>query len=90
MSDGNNQFENSLSKLIIPKLQTNLMIDDLQVRDLLEASKNFNTLSSVVDHDLKNKSVKSPGSHTRNLRRVRQGLDLIRELFQNFLSAEYV
>lgn len=59
-----------------------------KVRDLLEASKNFNTLSSVVDFDLKNKTVKSPGSHTRNLRRVRQGLDLIRELFQNFLSAE--
>ncbi|KAI7756663.1 hypothetical protein M8C21_012221 [Ambrosia artemisiifolia] len=32
--------------------------------------------------------VKSPGSHTRNLRRVRQGLDLIRELFKNFLSTE--
>ncbi|XP_071735647.1 ACD11 homolog protein-like isoform X2 [Rutidosis leptorrhynchoides] len=59
-----------------------------KVRDLLEASKKFNTLSSVVDHDLKNKTVKSPGSHTRNLRRVRQGLDLIRELFQNFLSSE--
>ncbi|KAJ0430884.1 putative glycolipid transfer protein [Helianthus annuus] len=58
------------------------------VGDLLEASKKFNTLSSVVDFDLKNKTVKSQGSHTRNLRRVRQGLDLIRELFQNFLSAE--
>ncbi|KAL9997705.1 putative glycolipid transfer protein [Helianthus debilis subsp. tardiflorus] len=59
-----------------------------KVGDLLEASKKFNTLSSVVDFDLKNKTVKSQGSHTRNLRRVRQGLDLIRELFQNFLSAE--
>ncbi|KAK9074492.1 hypothetical protein SSX86_007090 [Deinandra increscens subsp. villosa] len=59
-----------------------------KVGDLLEASKKFNTLSSVVDFDLKNKTVRSQGSHTRNLRRVRQGLDLIRELFQNFLSAE--
>ncbi|KAL8268889.1 hypothetical protein R6Q59_002687 [Mikania micrantha] len=59
-----------------------------KLRDLLEASKNFDTLSSVVDFDLKNKTVKSPGSHTRNLRRVRQGLDLIRELFKNFLSPE--
>ncbi|KAI3731616.1 hypothetical protein L1987_62805 [Smallanthus sonchifolius] len=59
-----------------------------KVGDLLEASKKFNTLSSVVDFDLKNKTVKQQGSHTRNLRRVRQGLDLIRELFQNFLSAE--
>lgn len=66
----------------------NLMIDCFQLRDLLEASKSFDTLSSVVDFDLKNKTVKSPGSHTRNLRRVRQGLDLIRELFQNFLSPE--
>ncbi|KVH97635.1 Glycolipid transfer protein domain-containing protein, partial [Cynara cardunculus var. scolymus] len=59
-----------------------------KVRDLLDASKHFGTLSSVVDFDLQNNTVKSPGSHTRNLRRVRQGLDLIRELFQNFLSAE--
>lgn len=66
------------------------MVDHFQVGDLQEASKKFNTLSSVVDSDLKNKTVKLQGSHTRNLRRVRQGLDLIRELFQNFLSAEYV
>ncbi|KAK1425654.1 hypothetical protein QVD17_21009 [Tagetes erecta] len=59
-----------------------------KLRDLLEASKSFDTLSSVVEFDLKNKTVKSPGSHTRNLRRVRQGLDLIKELFQNFLSPE--
>lgn len=59
------------------------------MRDLLEASKQFATLSSVVEFDLRNKTVKSPGSHTRNLRRVRQGLDLIKELFQNFISDEY-
>ncbi|KAI7738810.1 hypothetical protein M8C21_006257, partial [Ambrosia artemisiifolia] len=60
----------------------------INLKDLLEASKNFDTLSSVVDFDIKNNTVKSPGSHTRNLRRVRQGLDLIKELFQNFLSPE--
>ncbi|MFS8028582.1 putative glycolipid transfer protein [Helianthus anomalus] len=65
-----------------------LSVDGFQLKDLLEASKSFDTLSSVVDYDLKNKTVKSPGSHTRNLRRVRQGLDLIKELFQNFLSPE--
>nr|GEY00030.1 ACD11 homolog protein-like [Tanacetum cinerariifolium] len=71
----------------IPGLKN--LVDILtEVRDLLEASNKFNTLSSVVDHDLKNKTVRSPGSHTRNLRRVRQGLDLIRELFQNFISTE--
>ncbi|KAL7607866.1 hypothetical protein Lser_V15G11827 [Lactuca serriola] len=57
-----------------------------KVRDLEEASERYVSLTSVVDYDVKCKTVKSHGSHTRNLRRVRQGLDLIRELFQNFLS----
>ncbi|XP_076908114.1 ACD11 homolog protein-like [Bidens hawaiensis] len=64
------------------------MVNGFQLKDLLEASNKFDTLSSVVDFDLKNSTVKSPGSPTRNLRRVRQGLDLIKELFQNFLSPE--
>ncbi|KVH96303.1 Glycolipid transfer protein domain-containing protein [Cynara cardunculus var. scolymus] len=53
-------------------------------------SKRFVTLRNVVDYDLGNNTVKSPGSLTRNLRRVRQGLDLIRQLFQNFLITKYV
>lgn len=57
-----------------------------KVRDLEDASEQYVILSSVVDYDVKWKTVKSHGSLTRNLRRVRQGLDLIRELFQNFLS----
>ena len=61
-----------------------------QMRDLEEASERCVSLSSVVDYDVKWKSVKSHGSHTHNLRRVRWGLDLIRELFQNFLSTKYV
>ncbi|XP_024993394.1 ACD11 homolog protein-like [Cynara cardunculus var. scolymus] len=61
-----------------------------KVRDLTEASERFVTLRNVVDYDLGNNTVKSPGSLTRNLRRVRQGLDLIRQLFQNFLiTKEY-
>ncbi|KAI3729510.1 hypothetical protein L6452_18170 [Arctium lappa] len=56
-----------------------------KVRDLTEASERFVTLRNVVDYDIGNNTVKSPGSLTRNLRRVRQGLDLIRQLFQNFL-----
>nr|KAJ0191639.1 hypothetical protein LSAT_V11C800437130 [Lactuca sativa] len=43
-----------------------------QVRDLEEASEHYVSLSSVVDYDVKWKSVKSHGSHTHNLRRVRQ------------------
>lgn len=57
-----------------------------KVSDLKEASERYVTLSSIVDYDVKRNTIKSPGSHTRNLRRVRQGLDLIRELFRNFLA----
>lgn len=59
-----------------------------KVRDLSEASRIYGTLNNILDYDVKNDSVKTPGSLTRNLRRVRQGLDLIRVLFQNFLSTD--
>ncbi|KAM3306016.1 ACD11 protein isoform X2 [Capsicum chacoense] len=57
-----------------------------KVRDLSEASKIFESLNSILDYDVRNDTVRTPGSLSRNLRRVRQGLDLIRALFQNFLS----
>ncbi|CAN1839550.1 ACD11 homolog protein [Linum perenne] len=56
-----------------------------KVRDLVEASKTFDNLQSVVDVDVAKGTVKTAGSHTRNLRRVRQGLDLIRGIFEQFL-----
>ncbi|KAK4484249.1 hypothetical protein RD792_011481 [Penstemon davidsonii] len=59
-----------------------------KVSDLSEASESFGTLNNVLDFDVQNDTVKSPGSLSRNLRRVRQGLDLIRALFQNFLSSD--
>ncbi|XVF03413.1 hypothetical protein REPUB_Repub04eG0259300 [Reevesia pubescens] len=59
-----------------------------KVRDLVEASKRFATLENVLDLDVANGTVKKAGSHSRNLRRVRQGLDLIRALFEEFLSSE--
>ncbi|KAL8112144.1 ACD11 homolog protein [Apium graveolens] len=58
-----------------------------KVRGLTEAAGKYETLNRILDHDMKNDTVKSPGSLSRNLRRVRQGLDLIRALFINFLSA---
>lgn len=61
-----------------------------KVHDLVEASKTYATLENVLDRDVANDTVKKPGSHSRNLRRVRQGLDLIRALFEEFLSTEYV
>ncbi|XP_042482826.1 ACD11 homolog protein [Macadamia integrifolia] len=59
-----------------------------KVRDLVEASKTYGTLKNILDHDIANDSVRTPGSHSRNLRRVRQGLDLIRALFENFLTSD--
>ena len=59
-----------------------------QVRDLLEASKKHETLLTILDHDIANDTVKAPGSNSRNLRRVRQGLDLVRALFEQFMSTE--
>lgn len=56
------------------------------MRDLTEASEIFGSLNSILDYDVRNDTVRTPGSLSRNLRRVRQGLDLIRALFQNFIS----
>lgn len=61
-----------------------------KVNDLSAASETYLTLNTILDYDVQNNTVKTPGSHSRSLRRVRQGLDLIRVLFQNFLSSEYV
>ncbi|KAL1568454.1 ACD11 protein-like [Salvia divinorum] len=58
-----------------------------KVNYLTEASQSYKTLNSVLDYDTQNNSVRTQGSLSRNLRRVRQGLDLIRALFQNFLSS---
>ncbi|KAK4354300.1 hypothetical protein RND71_026494 [Anisodus tanguticus] len=57
-----------------------------KVSDLAEASEIFGSLNSILDYDVRSDTVRTPGSLSRNLRRVRQGLDLIRALFQNFLS----
>ncbi|KAG9140325.1 hypothetical protein Leryth_023302 [Lithospermum erythrorhizon] len=59
-----------------------------KVRDLERASATYGTLNNILDFDVRNHSVKIQGSLSRNLRRVRQGLDLMRVLFKNFLSAE--
>ncbi|KAL0446896.1 UNVERIFIED_CONTAM: ACD11protein [Sesamum latifolium] len=58
-----------------------------KVSGLAEASESYGTLNNVLEFDTQNDSVRTPGSLSRNLRRVRQGLDLIRALFENFLSS---
>ncbi|XP_044493284.1 ACD11 homolog protein-like [Mangifera indica] len=57
-----------------------------KVQNLIQASKTYETLHEILDKDIANNNVKTPGSNSRNLRRVRQGLDLIRALFENFLA----
>lgn len=59
-----------------------------KVRGLVEASKTYDSLHAILDLDVEKDSVRKPGSLSRNLRRVRQGLDLIRALFEQFLSAD--
>ncbi|XP_062110136.1 ACD11 homolog protein isoform X1 [Humulus lupulus] len=57
-----------------------------KVHNLVEASKRYGSLQNMIDSDVANGTVKTSGSNSRNLRRVRQGLDLIRALFDQFLS----
>ncbi|KAG6396644.1 hypothetical protein SASPL_142799 [Salvia splendens] len=59
-----------------------------KVNGLAEASQRYRTLNSILDYNTQNNSVRTQGSLSRNLRRVRQGLNLIRALFQNFLSSK--
>lgn len=61
-----------------------------KLHTLLEASKSYNNLGDILDHDIAHDSVKTSGSFSRNLRRVRQGLDLIRAIFENFLNTDDV
>lgn len=55
----------------------------------MEASKTYQTLQDVIDHDVARDTVKTSGSYSRNLRRVRQGLDLVRAIFEQLLSTRY-
>lgn len=59
-----------------------------KVKDLVEASKTLDTLQNILDLDVEKETVKTPGSRSRNLRRVRQGLDLIRAIFEQFLMTD--
>ncbi|TVU45419.1 hypothetical protein EJB05_04906 [Eragrostis curvula] len=61
-----------------------------KVNDLIGAGKSYRTLNDILDKDFENDSVKKQGSHSRNLRRVRLGLGLIKALFEQFLATEYV
>lgn len=54
------------------------------------ASKTFRTLESMVDQDVKTNTVRKQGSHSRNLLKIKRGLDYLRALFEQILLTEYV
>ncbi|RDX63323.1 Accelerated cell death 11 [Mucuna pruriens] len=59
-----------------------------KVDDLSEASKSIKTLQSLIDLDVRAKTVRKGGSHTRNLLRVKRGLDMVRVLFEQILVTQ--
>ena len=63
-------------------------LDLLQVHDLVEASKSISTLPSMVELDIQTDTVRKPGSHTRNLLRVKRGIDMVKVLFEQILVTE--
>ncbi|KAF3777263.1 Accelerated cell death 11 [Nymphaea thermarum] len=59
-----------------------------KVDDLQKASNSIDTLKSMLDQDVEQNTVTKPGSHSRNLLRVKRGLDMVRVLFEQILVAE--
>ncbi|XP_071700796.1 accelerated cell death 11-like [Rutidosis leptorrhynchoides] len=59
-----------------------------KVNDLCETSKSISTVESMMEIDIKDNCVRKGGSHTRNLLRVKRGLDMVRLLFQHILAQE--
>lgn len=62
----------------------------MQVNDIAEASKSFLTLPSMVDQDVQTNSVRTQGSHSRNLLKIKRGLDFLRVLMEQVLLTECV
>lgn len=61
----------------------------IQVEDLSKASKSISTLHSLLELDIQQDSVRQAGSHSRNLLRVKRGLDMVKILFEQILVTEY-
>ncbi|KAL9332519.1 hypothetical protein ACSQ67_002129 [Phaseolus vulgaris] len=59
-----------------------------KLQGLVEASKTCPTLEDILVLDVASDTVKTSGSCSRNLRRVRQGLDLVRAIFEQLLSSD--
>ncbi|VVA29320.1 PREDICTED: accelerated cell death [Prunus dulcis] len=61
-----------------------------KVHDLAEASKSISTLTVLLDRDIEGDCVRKAGSHSRNLLRVKRGLDMVRVLFEQIIVTKYV
>ncbi|KAL8171727.1 hypothetical protein V2J09_023531 [Rumex salicifolius] len=59
-----------------------------KVEDIAQASKTISTLPALLDRDVQAATVRKAGSHTRNLLRVKRGLDMVKVLFEEILSTE--
>lgn len=59
-----------------------------KVKDLREAAQNFPRLSTLVEGDIINCTVRRPNSHTRNLLRVKRGLECMQLIFEHLLQAD--
>ncbi|XP_051127525.1 accelerated cell death 11 [Andrographis paniculata] len=59
-----------------------------KVDDLMQASSSILTLPVMMDGDIEANCVRKAGSHTRNLLRVKRGVDMIKVLFQHMISSE--
>ncbi|RVW39490.1 Accelerated cell death 11 [Vitis vinifera] len=57
---------------------------------LQKHSSSISTLSALLDHDIEGNCVRKAGSNSRNLLRVKRGLDMVRVLFEHMLASEYV
>ncbi|KAK6130496.1 hypothetical protein DH2020_035754 [Rehmannia glutinosa] len=59
-----------------------------KVNDLVEASTSISVLPVMVDGDIEADCVRRGGSHTRNLLRVKRGIDMVKVLFEHIISSE--
>ncbi|KAF2597515.1 hypothetical protein F2Q68_00010963, partial [Brassica cretica] len=58
------------------------------LNDLAAASRSISTLEEMIDKDIEAGCVKKYGSHTRNLLKVKQGLEMIKVLCEELLATE--
>ncbi|KAF5736373.1 Glycolipid transfer domain-containing protein 1 [Tripterygium wilfordii] len=59
-----------------------------KVDDIGRASSSIFTLPAMLDKDIKENNLRKAGSHSRNLLRVKRGLDMVRVLFEKILATE--